>query len=442
MIKESDSRTRTARKNAIISALFKIIGLGCTLAIVPLTIGYLNKEVYGIWLVLSSMLYWIAFFDFGFGNGMRNYLTQAISENDFRKGKCIVSTSFLFLSSVAIACALICTIIFPFLDFNDIFNTTVLPTSELSLISAVAISFTLVTFVVKNIGYIFVALQKYALHDALTVGGSVLSLIAVALLTITTEPNLLYVVTAFTAMPVFVYLISSIPIFSVYSYLRPSLKHIDLQFGKLIVSKGLGFFVIQITSCLVVFGCANFFIAQYCGPAEVTVYNIAYRYFNLLAIAFTVVISPLWNAYTDAYVKSDFDWIRQTFHRSLRIWGLTVIVGIGMLCICSPLYDIWIGNSVEVPFEVSVATLAYICCFNLNNSVTYLLNGLNKIRVQIITSIVGTGFFVCTILLFGNELGTYGIVASMAICYLLMASVHIYQCRLLTTQKATGVWNR
>lgn len=208
------------------------------------------------------------------------------------------------------------------------------------------------------------------------------------------------------------------------------------------VGKGFGYFLIQITSCIVIFGGANVFIAQFCGPTSVTVYNIAYKYFNILAIAYVIVIAPMWNAYTDAYVKGDMTWIRSCFHRALLLWALSVGGGLLMLCLSSVMYHLWVGDAVQVPFTVSLSTVAYICSFNFNCCVTYLLNGLNKIRVQIYTSIAATLLFMGIIFVISGSLGIEGIVLSMASCYALMGAIHLCQCRLLTSGKAKGAWNK
>jgi O-antigen/teichoic acid export membrane protein len=247
---------------------------------------------------------------------------------------------------------------------------------------------------------------------------------------------------AFTITPVLVFVIASIPVFIKYPQLRPQFKYFDSNLTKKVVGKGLGFFFIQITSCLIIYGSSNLFIAQFCGPTDVTTYNIAYKYFNLLAIAYTIIISPMWNAYTDAYVKGDVMWIKRTFNRSLKLWGLTVVGGILLLIICNIFYHFWVGNAVKVPFDVSLCTMIYICTFNFNNCVTYLLNGLNKIYVQILTSIIFTATYLIFLLFYGNKLGIDGVVLSMAISYICMSLIHYYQCRLLITQKASGIWNK
>lgn len=441
-ITNSSLRNKILRKNILFSAILKIVGLTTSLLIVPITLDYLDKETYGIWLTLSSILYWFVFFDVGLGNGMRNYLTQAISLEDYKLGNIYLSTTLVVLAVIAIVFALLTLALLPFVNLNILFNSRAISEDVLIVSMLIAIVFTLINFVVKNIGYVFVAMQKYAVNDLLAVAGSVLALLVIWVLTLTTEGNLVYVVMAFTIIPVLVYLVACIPIFNKYPQLKPSIKNFDKNIAVQLTSKGIGFFFIQITSCLVIFGSSNIIIAHYCGPESVATYNIAYKYFYLLAIAYTVVISPMWNAYTDAYVKRDFCWIKTTFSKAIKAWGITIVVGCIMLWLSNFVYYIWIGDEIIVPLGVSAITFLYISMYNLNNCVTYLLNGLNKIRVQVFTSILFTIVYVIAAVSYGGKHGIEGIVLCMAICYGLMSLIHLYQCNLLITQKAEGIWNR
>lgn len=430
------------RNNIILSALLKVIGLVTSLLLVPITLSYLDNEVYGIWMTITSILTWFAFFDIGLGNGMRNYLTQAVSASDYEKGRAYLSTTLCILIAISFLIGLVCIIPLTSLNFNKVFNSYHLSNASLRNAMLIAVFFTLANFVVKNIGYVFVALQKYALNDLLTVSGSVIALIIIYILTKTTEGNLIYVVMAITITPVIIFLLSSVPIFKRYAELRPSFKYFDKSLLKQIIGKGLGFFFIQITSCLVIYGGSNLFITQICGPSSVTVYNIAYKYFNLLAIAYTIVIAPMWNAYTEAYVKGDINWIGRTFNKALKTWGLSIMIGLLMLTVSNIFYHLWVGNAVMIPMSVSICVFAYISFFNFNNCVTYLLNGLNKIRIQIYTSVITTIIYLIVLLLWGNKFNIEGVIICMTISYLIMGLIHFYQCKLLIKRKATGIWDK
>lgn len=438
----TNSRNKMLFLNILFSGFLKIVGLLTSLVIVPITINYLNNEVYGIWMTITSILYWITTFDIGLGNGMRNYLAEALATNDTKLGKKYISTTMLLLSLIALSMAIV--LLYPLItiNFNSFFNTNAIAGNELRMAVVIAVGFTLMNFVLKNIGMIFVAMQKYAINDLLSISGNVIALILIYILTKVTTGNLVLVVLAYTMTSCVAFLLAAIPLFWKHPELKPSLRFFDKSLGKKIVGKGFGFFVIQISSCLVIFGAANFFITQSCGPAAVTTYNIAYKFFNLLVIAYTIILAPMWNAYTDAYVKGDMQWIKATFNKALKFWVLSICGGLGMLLICNLFYKLWIGNMVNVPLSVSASTLIYVCFFNLNNCATYLINGLNKIFVQIIISLAVTALYIISVYAIGGKLGIEGIVLSMAASYAVMSAVHLYQCYLLIGNKANGIWNK
>lgn len=443
-MKDGESRNKMLRNNILLSGVLKAISLCTSFLIVPVTINFLDKEPYGIWMTISSMAFWIFTFDIGLGNGMRNYLSAAISKEDYKAGSIYINSTFFMLSLIAFVVAVVSIPLILSVDFNRLLNTTTLYNKDLQVIILVALILTLVNFIVKNIGFIYVALQKYAINDLLTMGGNVVSLIIIYLITQIVDggmkENLLTVVAIFMAMPILVFLLGGIPLFIKHPALRPSLKQIDINFSKGIIRKGMGFFIIQISSCLIIFGGANIFISHFAGPEAVTTYNIAYKYFNLLVIGYTIIIAPMWNAYTDAYVKEDWPWISNTFRKALLMWTGTVGLGGVMLLACNLFYSVWVGKTIPIPFSVSATTLAYISFFNLNNCVTYLLNGLNIIRVQIYTSVSITILYLAIVTLLGRSWCVEGIVLCMTACYAVMSLIHLYQCRLIIQNKATGIW--
>lgn len=437
-----DKRSANVVRNSFISGILKISTLACSLLMVPITIDYLNQENYGIWMAMTSILYWFVFLDVGLGNGLRNYLAEALSRNDLVSARSYISTAFVMLSTIAIVLAFVFIPLIYVFDLNELFHTISIENSVLAEVLVIAVAFSLMQFVAKNVGMIYVAMQKYAVSDFITFLGTVSSLGVVYVMTKTMEPNLTYVVAAFSGMPVLMFILASIHLVVKYPELRPSMKCINYPVAKQIVGKGLGFFLIQITSCLVIFGSANIFISHYCGPENVTIYNVSFKLFNVLIIVYTILISPLWNAYTDAAVKKDYSWIGRSFKKSLSLWALSVLGGMVMLALSGFFFKVWLGNSVEIPFVVSACVCAYVCMFNFNNCVTYLLNGLNKIRVQIITSLIATALYVVCVYIIKGRYGIIGISISMIIAYFLMAVVHLYQCYMLINQKATGVWNK
>ena len=61
-----DTRSVTVKKNIVTSLTVKGVSIVVSLLLVPLTLGYISSELYGIWLTLSSIMLWLNFFDVGF----------------------------------------------------------------------------------------------------------------------------------------------------------------------------------------------------------------------------------------------------------------------------------------------------------------------------------------------------------------------------------------
>ena len=441
-IKGCDERTALARKNVVISLIIKGVAMLSSFVMVPLTLNYLDNEAYGIWLTISSILFWFTFFDIGLGTGMRNYLSAAMSNKDMELGKKYVSTTFILLFILAFIFAVIISLSVPFIDLNTLFNTRAIKTSTLTFAFLLALYMTLAFFVVRNVGTIYISMQLPFVNDVLSVSGSIIGIIIIWIISFFTNGNLPLVVAAFTIPPVLIFLIAAIPTFRHYRGIKPSFKAIDWKLSHNIIGKGIGFFIIQITSCLVIYGSSNLFVTHFCGPSEVTNYGIAYKYINLLSMLYVIFLTPYWNAYTDAYVKKDMKWIGRTFKKTFRLWGLMTLVGLCLVAFAPIFYHLWVGNKVTIPCSLSLCTLFYICMYNLNNCATYLINGLNKIRVQIITSLIFTALYIATVIIIKGNYGAEGIVLAMGTAYLLMALIHFYQCQLLIYNKAKGIWNK
>ena len=439
---EYDKRTLNVIRNSIATAVLKVGILVCSLIMVPITLDYLNPENYGIWMAMTSILYWFAFFDVGLGNGMRNYMAEALSKGDKDKANSYFSTAIFILTVLAIAIAIVVMPLIQVLDISTILNTKSVDNNGLTNIISIAVFFTLIQFVAKNIGMAYIAMQRYMVNDLIIIVGNIISLISVYILAKTTEGNLAYIVVVFTGIPALAFLGAAIPLFRKHPYLIPQYRCINIGIIKEIVSKGLGFFVIQITSCLLVFGSANIIISHYCGPEQVTIYNISFKLFNLLTVAYTIILSPLWNAYTDAIVKNDYDWIKRTYKKTMKMLALSIIVGLILLAASGAFFKQWIGNSVTIPFEVSVCVLLYVCSFNFANCSAYLLNGLNKIRVQIVLSIVMTTIYLVVIYFIKGQYGIIGITLSMAAIYIIKGCVYVYQAKQLIAKTAVGIWNK
>ena len=168
-----------------------------------------------------------------------------------------------------------------------------------------------------------------------------------------------------------------------YRHLSPSFRFVHFSLTKKIVGLGGQFFIIMI-SMLFVFQLINIVISRIAGPIAVTQYNIAYKYFNVLVMAVNIVFTPFWSAFTDAYVKQDYTWMRNA-RSKLEIMGLLCIpVAVLMVLLSNFLYTYWIGSKVDIPISLSIALAIFAIAQTFGGIYVTLLNGTGKVRIQML----------------------------------------------------------
>ena len=114
----------------------------------------------------------------------------------------------------------------------------------------------------------------------------------------------------------------------------PSFKYVELKHARELLNLGMNFFLIRIAS-VVLFMSSSFLIAHLFSPKEVTSYQIAHKYFQIILMCFFIALAPLWSAVTDAYFQNDFKWITNSVKKLLKLWGGVVVITILPVAIAS-----------------------------------------------------------------------------------------------------------
>lgn len=441
-IKSNNARTWNIQKNVLFSILFKGANIGINLLLVPLMLNYLDAERYGLWLTLSSIVGWVSLFDIGLGNGLRNKFAQAIAVKDDSLARTYVSTTFVLLS-IIIGCVLVVFFaVNRFLDWERILNTSAESGYTLSLLAVVVFVFFALRFIFNLITSVFLADQKSALVDFIGMLGSLLSLGIVLLLMQLNERSLLYLGLALSVAPVLVLMGACFVAFSGrYAKHRPSFRFVDFSKSRDLVGLGFLFFIPQVCS-LIVFATSNVIISQVFSPSEVAVYNIAFKYFSVVTLLFNIILSPCWSAYTEAFVKQDFPWLKNTMRKLVIVWGVFCIGTCVMVALAKPVYQLWVGDSVYVPFSLTVSMAVYVCVANWNNIFTYFINGISKIYIQVwLALIIGIAFVPLAVTISGRT-GLAGIPLAMILVMIIGSCVVPLQAYKLISGKAKGIWNK
>jgi len=437
-------RTVKAKKNILASFGLKGFSILVSFLLVPLTLNYLNATKYGIWLIINSVVAWFDFFDIGLGNGLRNKLAEAFALKDYKLAKTYVSTTYATLSLIICGVYIIFLAINPFLNWSKLLNTQTEMAGELSSIALIVFTFFALRFVLKPIGVIFTADQLPAYNNSIGPLGNLIALVAIFFITKFTHGNLLYVSIIYSAAPVIVLIIASFYSFhGKYNFIKPEIKSVNFKYFKPLANLGIKFFILQI-ACLIIFSTDNIIIGQILGPAEVTPYNIAFKYFGLPIMAFTIIITPFWSAFTEAITKNDIKWIKSSIKKLIKIWLLVIVGVIMLLAISKNFYLMWVGNKVHIPLLLSAFMGLYAIITTWNNIFAYFINGVGKIKLQMYYGIIAMLINIPISIFFAKNLnmGSAGVI--LGTCFSLLGGFVLgpIQYYKIINGKACGIWNK
>ncbi len=437
---QGNQRSIEAKKNILGTIAIKGVSIAISLVMVPITIHYVNSTQYGIWLTLSSIIGWFSFFDIGFGNGLRNKFAESIARGEHEKARIYVSTTYAILSIIIFVVLILFFLINPFLNWSKILNTPSVMADELSLLALIVFVFFCLQFVLQLIITVITANQQPAKASLLYFFGSLLSLSIIFILTKTTSGNLLYLGIVSGIAPLVILIASSIWYYTNnYKAYAPSIRYVRFRFAYDLMSLGLKFFIIQI-AFVIFYQTSNIIIAQLFGPAQVTPYNIAFKYFSVIPMFFGIILTPFWSAFTEAWSKNDIVWIKNIMKKLKLFWSLLVAIALIMFICSSFVYRIWVGKEIVVPISLSAVIAIYVILNAWNGIFSNFLNGVGKIKLQLYIALFGSLVNIPLAIFLGKELGIYGVILSTTLISLLASVISPIQYNKIINNKAQGIW--
>lgn len=376
----SEKRTKNYFKQLKGSLIFKILAIASSFLIIPLMIKYLGVEQYGIWSTLLSIVSWIVLFDIGIGNGLRNKISEALAKDDKKEAQNYISTAYMMIGFISMSLLTIFLVTSSFISWQSVFNTKIVTNQELKNVVNISVVFLFINFWLSLINQVFNGLQKTSIVVFNQFLSNTFALIFVYILYTYYESSLYKLAFVYGISLVMSSVILSFWFYSGNKEFLPKFQHFGRTYVKSITSLGFQFFVIQI-AVVVIFTTDKILITQLFGPEYVTSYDVVFKLFSIITIGHSLVLAPLWSAYSDAYHRNDMEWIKKTIRNQLKIYLLIIIATILLSILMKPVISIWIGKDFIVDSSLVTAMTIFILVSTWNNITGYLLGGLGYVRL-------------------------------------------------------------
>jgi O-antigen/teichoic acid export membrane protein len=427
------TRSSRVKKNIFFGFIFKALNISIGFYTVSVTLNCIDSDTYGIWLIITSMIGWLGFFDIGLGNGLRNKFAAAITLGDEKQARQLVTTAYV---TIFFICFTANFLLFYLIDHVDLPRLIGISENKIDLgnlrvlVKVVSASF-FITLTLNLIGALLNALQKGYITAAIDLISKTLTLFGIIWISKTENVSLLNLSLIYAIVTPGVLLLSSFYFFLIlYKRYCPTLDLFDYSKVRDLFSLGLSFFVIQISGILL-YQTNNVIISHLIGQDMVTKYNVSLKYFSVLSIAWSIVLAPFWSASTEAWVTKDFKWLSRNVTKLIKAWIVLLILGIVMLALSNRVFAIWINNDFRVPLGLTITMLISILLSAWNGIFSHFFNGTGKLNVQLFFAISTSVINVPLAWYLGRLYGIEGILLSNAILALPTVIVYpIYMRRL------------
>jgi O-antigen/teichoic acid export membrane protein len=312
-------RHRRVALSAGASAAARGISVATTLVSVPIVLGYLGEERYGLWVTITSLTIGLSILDLGLGNGLVNAVAEAHGRDDPALARRYVSSAFFLLTGISLALALIFLSTHSIVPWARVFNATS-PAAEREAAPAMAVFMScLIATVPISVAQRVQAGYQRGFDNSLWQAAASLIGLTALLAGVWLQFSLPSLILAFSGPPLLTGAIQAGLLFGWrHRELRPRWREFSAPAAGKIFRLGGLFFVLQLAATLA-FASDNLVAAQVLGAASVAEYSVTMQLFSVPMLILGTLFLPLWPAYGEALTRGDVSWVLRTLKRSLLI---------------------------------------------------------------------------------------------------------------------------
>ena len=155
-----------------------------------------------------------------------------------------------------------------------------------------------------------------------------------------------------------------------------------------------------------------------------------------------IIFAPLWPAYTDAYARKDFEWMKQTRKKMFIVYGVTVLCCLIMVIVSPWVYQLWVGGKTHIPMLMTILVACYVVAYawmSLNGTPVV---GMGMISIETIMVCLGMLLHIPLSLFLGQFYSAYGVLLSMIIINIFYGFIFYVQVGKILSNRAKGIWLR
>jgi O-antigen/teichoic acid export membrane protein len=317
-----EGRSLERYRRIVLSTTASLAGTAVTtlvgLAIVPLVINNLGKDMYGLWAAVFSLTPWVALLDLGMVAGMVVAIAEAHGRDDREAARSYFSTAFFALLSVAVLASLLVGGALAFAPWESILPMPAgLPRASIAAGVALVGVLACLSLPLALVPQVYAGYQKAYVATAYATAGSVLSLaLLVAVVRLHGSPFAVFAAASgagfATALASLAYLSRRMP------WMRPAPGLVSRRALRRLLGTATPLYLFQLGS-LLVNQSQRPLLASQAGLGVTAEYDLLMRIYVLSLTLITVSSASFAPTFRESLERGEPEWMRRTFWRLVRL---------------------------------------------------------------------------------------------------------------------------
>jgi O-antigen/teichoic acid export membrane protein len=341
----SDERYRRIVLTTASSMAVRAVGLVAGLVTVPLLLGYLGKEQYGLWTAITSIVTWATLFDLGLSSGLVNLVARAHGREDEAGAREAFATALVTLLAVSAALIVLVAATLPLVPWAFFLGAQgILPDDVVRWSVAAALAAFLMGLPLGTVPQVYAGYQKTYVVNAFNLIGTVLGLAA-----------LVWAVVGRASMPILVLSLSAGGLLAsslalVYArkalpWIQFRIAHVSREALRALTARSIPIFLFQL-GALAVNETQVIILARRSGLSTVTDYAVAFRLYAVIASLIQLGTASFVPPLREASERGDRAWALRAF-RNLQVirMALAGLGGLGLVVLGNLVLRVWLGRA-------------------------------------------------------------------------------------------------
>ena len=385
-----DARTLRVIATAGASYLGRFGAGIAVLVTLPMARQGLDAEQFGVWMMLSALLGFMAFADLGIGNGVLNRTTHTRATGDEALLRRTLASGYACTGAVGVALFAAWTAWTRFSAEPTIVAGAISPEHRADVLAALTVfaGVLAVNISASLIQRVQLGMQQGYWNGVAQFGAALLTLVAVPL-TLRHGGGVAALVLSTLGIQAGVNIVNTLIWLQRRGLLRPHAWQgaLDLPTARALLRTGGLFFLLQLCAAFA-FQSDAIVITQTLGQAAYGDFAVVQKLFLFISMLLSAAMVGLWPAFGDAIASNNIDWVTKALWRGVAAALIVATMAVVALSVLMPwIMTHWMHARISPSWGLVAALAIWTVIDSVANVLAAFMNGANILRAQLLFAV-------------------------------------------------------